>query len=64
MLPPNDCGSGQRVKVSNLPNGIAAYSPANVANLAITQSGTMLSNGLESSNAQPAYFHKPQLNPA
>ena len=24
----------------------------------------MLRNGLESSNAQPAYFHKPQPNPA
>jgi len=51
------------VKVSNLPNGIAARTPACVTNLSITRSGAMLRNGLEGANAQPAYFHKPQPTP-
>jgi len=45
------------VKDNNLPNGIAASTPACVTNLAITTSGTMLKNGLRSSNVLPAYFH-------
>jgi hypothetical protein len=45
--------------VDNLPNGIAAYNLAYVTNFAITVSGTMLLNGLEHTNAQPAYFHNP-----
>ena len=48
---------GPESDVDNLPNGIAAHTPACVTNLAITTSGTMLLNGLESTNAQPAYFH-------
>jgi hypothetical protein len=46
-----DCAKG------NLPNGIAARTLANVTNFAITSSGTMLLNGIESTSAQPAYFH-------
>jgi hypothetical protein len=46
-----DCAKG------NLPNGIATRTLANVTNFAITSSGTMLLNGIESTSAQPAYFH-------
>jgi hypothetical protein len=52
-------------EANNLLNGIAANAPAHVTNLAITKPGTMLRNGLESSNAQPAYFsihNRIQLN--
>ncbi len=56
--------AGPDREAGNLLNGIAADASAGVTNLAITTSGTMLKNGLESSNVHPACFHEPQPNTA
>jgi hypothetical protein len=55
---------GPESDVDNLPNGIVARKRASVTNLAITKPGTMLRNGLQHSNAKPAYFRYPKPNPA